>query len=150
MVWQQGRLPGVRDASASCPTFWAVGAPSDQGMDRMAGGCQAWVLALLTPSHTLGPTHNMTMFHGPLREEQTKAHRKNVCGGSHGGFIAGNDQEKVCLSTLGQRSGGGGGSVRLIIPGPGAACTGLQEKPKGGHQESPTGDQEVPRKITGL
>lgn len=68
--WQQGSFPGVKKVNISCPGTGLLGSPlSGHGLDGRAIDCQAWVLALLTPSWTVGPTHELAMSRSPLREE---------------------------------------------------------------------------------
>lgn len=114
-------VPGAREASiCPLPWDWAVGAPSGQGMDGTAVEGQAWVLALLTPRGTVGPTRDLAMFHSALREKPWAgpgAQEKRV-GRSCGSLRAGNAQHKVSHSALwGRRE-----ASQLTVPGPGAAC----------------------------
>lgn len=61
------QMGGSRRGSTSSDR--ASGAPSSWGMDRAAADCQAWVQVLLTPSQTVGPTHDLVMSCSPLRDK---------------------------------------------------------------------------------
>lgn len=96
--WQQGSFPGVKKVNISCPGTGLLGSPlSGHGLDGRAIDCQAWVLALLTPSWTVGPTHELAMSRSPLERspEQAKVYGKNMVGGDPGGPVAGSDEDNV-------------------------------------------------------
>lgn len=69
-------------------------------MDGTAVDCQARVLALLTPTQTVGPTHDLAVSTAP-------SERSPGCvGRGHGSLMTENDQGKPSpLSSLGQKGG---------------------------------------------
>lgn len=95
----------------------------------MATDGQAWVLAPLTPSQTVGPTHNLAMSRSPLREEPWagQGEWEECVGRGRGGLVAGDDREKVSSPpSLGQK----GCVCPPYSPWPSGSATGLQERPR--------------------
>ena len=74
----------------------------------MAIDGQAQVLAPLTPSWTVGPTHDLAMSCSPLREEPWagQGEWEECVGRGRGGLVTGDDREKVSSPpSLGQKGG---------------------------------------------